>query len=113
MASEESASSRAERIKTEVGLDTVVVNAAYHGPIVTSVVAGEPQDYPCVVETNILGAHIAAHFLLPLRVDTDRGAKALVALSSQGAWMIGGEVAHSTACMSKLGQFRLIEMVAE
>ena len=66
VASAESVSSLAERIKTEVGrLDTVVVNAAYYGPMVTSVVAGEPQDIRHVVETNILGAYNAAHFLPP------------------------------------------------
>ena len=52
-------------------------------------------------------------FFLPLLVDTDEGAKASIAISSLGAWMIGGEFAHTAACMSKLGQFRLIEMVAE
>lgn len=114
VASAESVSSLAERIKTELGrLDTVVVNAAYYGPMVTSVVAGEPQDFRRVVETNILGAYNAAHFLLPLLVDTEGGAKGFIAISSLGAWMIGGEVAHTAACMSKLGQFRLIEMVAE
>ena len=81
--------------------------------MVTTVVAGEPQDCRRVAETNILGAYITANFLLPLLVDTDGGANVFIALPSRGAWMIGGEVAHTAACMRKLRQFKLIEMVAE
>ena len=114
VASAESVARLAERIRKEVGrLDTVIVNAAYYGPMVTSVISGDPGDFHQVVETNVLGAYHSAHYLIPLLLDTDGGAKAFLAISSLGAWMVGGEVAHTAACVSKLAQMRLIEMVAE
>lgn len=114
LASAESVARLAERIKKEVGrLDTVIVNAAYYGPRVTSAISGDPGDFHRVVETNILGAYHSAHYLLPLLLDTDGGAKAFLAILSLGAWMVGGEVADTAACVSKLVQVRLVEMVAE
>lgn len=114
VASAESVATLAERIKEEVGrLDTIIVNAAYYGPMVTSVISRDPRDFHQVVETNVLGAYHSAHYLLPLLLDMDGGAKAFVAVSSLGAWMVGGEVAHTAACVSKLAQVRLTEMVAE
>ena len=114
VSSAQSMAALAEKVKGEVGrLDAVIVNAAYYGPMVTSITAGEPSDFRRVVDTNVLGTYHAAHFLIPLLLDTEGGAKAFVAISSLGAWMVGGEIAHTAACMSKLAQVRLVEMIDE
>lgn len=114
VSSAENVAALAEKVKREVGrLDAVIVNAAYYGPMITSALAGEPQDFQRVINTNVLGIYHAAHFLIPLLLATESGAKAFVAISSIGAWMVGGEIAHTAVCISKHAQVRLIEMLAE
>lgn len=81
--------------------------------MVISVLAGEPRDFRPVVDTIVLGAYHAAHYLIPLLLDTDGGVKAFVAVSSLAAWLVEGEIAHTAACISKLAQVRLVEMVAD
>ncbi|PVH97981.1 NAD(P)-binding protein [Periconia macrospinosa] len=93
-------------------LDVVIVNAAYYGPMTTSVLSGDPNDFAQVMSTNVLGAYHAAHYLIPLLLSTKNGAKNFFTISSLGAWMVQGEVAHTAACVSKLTQARLVEMIS-
>lgn len=93
-------------------LDAVIVNAAYYGPMTTSVLSGDPNDFAQVMSTNVLGAYHAAHYLIPILLSTENGARNFLVVSSLGAWMVQGEVAHTAACVSKLAQARLVEMVS-
>lgn len=74
-----------------------------------------PEDVAALAEQvkGEVGAYYAAHFLVPVLLSTAGGARAFVAVSSLGAWMVGGDVAHTVVCMSELAQVRLVEMLAE
>ena len=107
----------AEQIRQVLGpagyLDCIVANAAYYGPMTTSVLSGDPSDFSCVLDTNVLGVYHAARYLLPLLLASGDSAKSFIAVSSLGAWMVKGEVAHTAACVSKLAQLRLVQMISE
>jgi NAD(P)-dependent dehydrogenase (short-subunit alcohol dehydrogenase family) len=94
------------------GLDVVVVNAGFAGPVVTRVTDGDPADWQRCLSVNSLGPYHAAHYLVPLLLNTSAGAKAFVVVSAAAAWITGGLIANTAYCVSKLAQVRLVEMMA-
>ena len=111
-------------------LDAVIVNASYYGSMLATTVAqGHPEDFRQAMDTNVLGAYHAARYFGPMmrsssglkhsetgkEGDAWAGARPalFVAVNSVGAWMVEGEIAHVAACVSKLAQARLVEMLAE
>ncbi|MCJ1383957.1 hypothetical protein MMC17_007071 [Xylographa soralifera] len=104
-------------------LDAVIVNASYYGPVLATTVAqGHTDDFRQAMDTNVLGAYHAARYFGPMLRSSGRepddgwaGKRPalFVAVNSVGAWMVEGEIAHVAACVGKLAQARLVEMLAE
>ncbi|KAL8759478.1 MAG: hypothetical protein Q9184_003603 [Pyrenodesmia sp. 2 TL-2023] len=114
ISSDESLALLARRIKDDVGrLDVIVVNAALWGETATRVTEGSTKQFQDVVNTDIMGAYLAAHHLLPIVLASGGdAAKALIAIGGTGAWVTSGPVAHTARCMSKLAQARMMELIA-
>ena len=114
IASDSSVAMLAATVRHDVGrLDVLVVNSAYYGKLVIDVTQGEPLEWQRVININVTGAYLAAHYFVPLLLQTEGGAKAFLAISSLAAWITGGIVAHTAVCVSKLAQVRLIEHMSE
>ncbi|KAL8709871.1 MAG: hypothetical protein Q9220_005487 [cf. Caloplaca sp. 1 TL-2023] len=107
--------SLAQKIKTEVGrLDVLIISAAHFGETAIRVTEGDPSHFQNVVDTDIVGAYLAAHHLLPIILGSkgSDAAKAMIAIGGGGAWVTEGIIAHAAHCVSKLGQARLMELIA-
>lgn len=111
--SDASVSLLAENVKEKIGrLDVLVVNAGLWGTTAIRVTEGSTKQFQHVIDTDIVGAYLAAHYLIPIMLASEGGAKALIAISGTGAWVTGGPVAHAAHCVSKLAQARLVEHMA-
>lgn len=111
--SETSVAALADRISSEVGrLDVAIINAGLWGQTAVRVTEGSTKQFRDVVDTDLIGAYLAAHYLIPILLASEGGAKALIAISGTGAWVTGGPVAHAAHCVSKLAQARLVEHMA-
>ena len=111
--SDASVSNLAAQIRIEVGrLDVLVVNAGLWGQTAIRVTEGSTEQFQNVVNTDLIGFYLAAHHIIPILLDSDAGAKALMAISGTGAWVTDGPVAHAAHCVSKLAQIRLVEHIA-
>lgn len=112
--SDASVSLLARRINEDVGrLDVLVINAALWGQTAIRVTEGSAKQFQDVVNTDIVGAYLAAHYLLPIVLASGgEAAKALIAIGGTGAWVTSGPVAHTAHCMSKLAQARMMELIA-
>lgn len=111
--SDVSVSQLADKVRREIRrLDVLVVNAGLWGETAIRVTEGSTKQFRDVVDTDLVGAYLAAHFLIPIMLASQRGAKALIAISGTGAWVTGGPVAHAAHCVSKLAQVRLVEHMA-
>lgn len=73
---------------------------------------GSTKQFQDVIDTDLQGAYLAAHYLIPLLLASERGAEALIAISGTGAWVTAGPVAHAAHCVGKLAQVRLVEHIA-
>ncbi|MCJ1471110.1 hypothetical protein MMC07_009758 [Pseudocyphellaria aurata] len=111
--SDASVAQLADEVKGKIGrLDVLVINAGLWGQTAIRVTEGSTQQFRRVVDTDLVGAYLAAHFLIPIMLASEGGAKALIAISGTGAWVTGGPVAHAAHCVSKLAQVRLVEHMA-
>ena len=111
--SDTSVSLLADRVQRDLGrLDVLVLNAGLWGETAIRVTEGSTRQFQDVVDTDVVGAYLAAHYLLPIVLASEGGAKALVAISGTGAWVTSGPVAHAAHCVSKLAQARLVEHMA-
>lgn len=100
-------------IRREIGrLDVLVINAGLWGETTIRVTEGSTQQFQDIIDTDIMGAYLAAHYLLPILLASKDGAKTVVAISGTGAWVTDGPVAHAAHCVSKLAQARLVEHMA-
>ncbi|KAL8644182.1 MAG: hypothetical protein Q9226_007894 [Calogaya cf. arnoldii] len=100
----------AEQVRTDIGrLDVLVVNAGLWGETAVRVTEGSTKQFQDVVNTDLVGAYLASHYLIPILLASEGGAKALIAISGTGAWLVDGPVAHAAHCVSKLAQARLVE----
>lgn len=105
----------AEIVKNEFAgrLDAVVVNAGYSGPMIADVVKETPEDIKTSFNVNTVGPFLAAHYLLPLLMASEGGAKAFIGISSAAAPVVSGPFAHASYSVSKAALNRLIEMINE
>ncbi|KAK5168198.1 uncharacterized protein LTR77_006767 [Saxophila tyrrhenica] len=94
-------------------LDVVVVNSGYSGPVVLSLTETDPVTFQQAIKVNYVGTFHCAKHLIPLLLETDRGAKAFIVVSSLAAVIIRGAIANTQYCVSKLAQLKLIEHVHE
>ena len=88
------------------------MNAGLWGQTAIKVTQGSTRQFQDVVDTDLVGAYLAAHHMIPIMLASDQGAKALIAISGTGAWVTDGPVAHTAHCVSKLAQVRLVEHMA-
>lgn len=103
----------AELVQAKIGrLDVLVVNAGLWGDTAIRVTEGSTRQFQDVVNTDIVGAYLAAHYLIPIILASESGARAFIAISGTGAWVTNGPVAHTAHCVSKLAQARLVEHMA-
>lgn len=111
--SAESVSELARCVKEEVKkLDVVIFNSGYSGPVVLKVGEGSPQDFQDVFDVNVQGAYLAAHYFVPLLIESN-GAKTFIAVGSIAACLIDGHIANTSYCISKFAQARLVEFLAQ
>ena len=110
---DENVSALSDLVRLELGrLDVVVVNAGLWGETAIRVTEGDPKQFRDVLNVDVIGAYLAAHYLVPLMLSSEAGAKAFVAISGGAAWVTQGPVAHAAHCVSKLAQARLVEHMA-
>ncbi len=113
IASDESVSQLAEKVRDEIGrLDVLIINAGLWGKTAIRVTEGSTKQFQDIINTDLVGAYLAAHYLIPILLSSRDGAKALIAISGTGAWVTDGPVAHAAHCVSKLAQVRLVEHMA-
>ena len=95
-------------------LDVVINNSGYAGPMVTSFTEGQAtDDFHRCFEVNTMGVYHTAHYFIPLLLKTEGGAKSLVVVGAAAAWITEGPIASMAYCVSKLAQFRLVEMMSK
>ncbi|KAJ4366961.1 hypothetical protein N0V83_007491 [Neocucurbitaria cava] len=98
------------------GLDVVVLNSGYSGPVVLKVHEGNPQDFQDVFDVNVQGTYLVAHYFIPLLRDHPGGssaARTFIVVNSFAACIINGHIANTAYCVSKFAQARLVEFLAE
>lgn len=111
--SDASVAQLADKVRGTIGrLDVLVINAGLWGQTAIRVTEGSTKQFRDVVDTDLVGAYLAAHFLIPIMLASEGGARALIAISGTGAWVTGGPIAHAAHCVSKLAQVRLVEHMA-
>lgn len=93
-------------------LDVIINNSGYAGPMITSFTKGKADDFHRCFEVNTLGVYHTAHYLIPLLLKTEGGAKCFVVIGAAAAWITEGPIANMAYCSSKLAQLRLVEMMA-
>ncbi|KAL8903086.1 MAG: hypothetical protein Q9207_004165 [Kuettlingeria erythrocarpa] len=110
----ESVGAMAESIKKIANgrLDVVINNSGFAGPMVTSFTEGETTDFHKCFDVNTLGVYHTAHYLVPLLLKTEGGARCFVVIGAAAAWITEGPIANMAYCASKLAQMRLVEMLA-
>ncbi|KAJ5217008.1 hypothetical protein N7468_010016 [Penicillium chermesinum] len=113
--SDEDNAKLAETVKSEFSgrLDAVVVNAGYSGPMIPDVVQEAPSDFQNSFDVNVVGPFLAAHYLLPLLMASEKGAKSFITISSIMASRVSGPYVHVSYAVSKAAMTRLTEMIHE
>jgi NAD(P)-dependent dehydrogenase (short-subunit alcohol dehydrogenase family) len=90
-------------------LDVVVVNSGYSGPLSKATILEEdPKDVEKAFGIHCLGTWYAAHYLVPLLLESQGS---FFAISSMAAPRITGFGTTSHYCASKVGQIRIMEML--
>ncbi len=104
----------AEHVKNEFGkLDVLVLNAGYAGPVITRMHEGKPGPVAKAFEVNALGTYLAAHYFIPLILQSEHGAKGFFAIGSIAGCLRRGPIANTGYTVSKMAQIRLIELLHE
>jgi NAD(P)-dependent dehydrogenase (short-subunit alcohol dehydrogenase family) len=111
--SSQSVAELAQRVKgVASGVDVVVLNSGYSGPVVLNVDEGDPQDFQDVFDVNVQGTYLVAHHFIPLLKEIN-GAKTFIAVGSFAGLIVNGHIANTAYCISKMAQTRFIEFLSE
>jgi NAD(P)-dependent dehydrogenase (short-subunit alcohol dehydrogenase family) len=111
--SSQSVAELAQQVKGVAGgVDVVVLNSGYSGPVVLKVDEGDPQDFQEVFDVNVQGTYLVAHHFIPLLKETN-GAKTFLAVGSFAGLIVNGHIANTAYCLSKMAQTRLVEFLSE
>lgn len=114
VASASSVKDLSEMIKSEFGrLDVLICNAAYPGPVILKMEEGQPEWVQQAFNVNAMGTYHAAHYLVPLLLATENGAKAFLAIGTAAGMIRRGSIANTGYCVSKMAQIRLVEFLNE
>lgn len=113
--SADSVRSLAQRIQHRTShLDIIVLNSGYSGPVVLKMHEGDPQDFSDVIDVNVKGTYLVAHYLAPLLLASPpEAAKTFIVVNSLAACIVDGPIANTAYCVSKFAQARLVEFLAE
>jgi len=104
----------AEEIKSIFGrVDVVISNSGYAGPVTLKITEGEPSWFQKNFDINTIGTYHAAHYLIPLLLQSRSGAKSFFAVGSLAAEIVNGPIANTGYCLSKMAQSRLVEYLGE
>ncbi|KAF7910532.1 uncharacterized protein EAE98_012064 [Botrytis deweyae] len=102
----------AHYIKETFGrLDVCIPNSGYAGPVTLKVTEGDPSWFQGNFDINMIGTYNCAHYLIPLLLESDNGAKGFIQVGSLAATLTGGPIANTGYCVSKFAQSRFLEMV--
>ncbi|KAI4090583.1 MAG: hypothetical protein LQ344_004630 [Seirophora lacunosa] len=93
-------------------LDVVINNSGFAGPNIVSFTEGKTDDFHRCFEVNTLGVYHTAHYLVPMLLRTEGGAKSFIVVGAAAAWITEGPIANMAYCSSKLAQLRLVEMMS-
>ncbi|KIW10011.1 hypothetical protein PV08_11787 [Exophiala spinifera] len=104
----------AEYVRTRCGrLDLLVLNAGYAGPVTTRMDQGKPEWVRRAFEVNAMGTYLAAHYFVPLLLESPNGAKGFIAVGSFAGCIRRGIIANTGYTVSKMAQIRLVEYLDE
>ena len=104
----------AEHVKSEFGrLDILILNAGYAGPVITKMHEGQPEWVQKAFEINAIGTYLAAHYFVPLLLQSENGAKGFFAIGSIAGCLRRGPIANTGYTVSKMAQIRLVECLHE
>jgi NAD(P)-dependent dehydrogenase (short-subunit alcohol dehydrogenase family) len=104
----------AEKVKSDFGrVDVVIPNSGYAGPVTLKVTEGKPEWFQQNFDVNTIGTYHAAHYFIPLLLESPNGAKSFFVVGSLAANIIDGPIANTGYCLSKMAQSRLVEYIGE
>jgi NAD(P)-dependent dehydrogenase (short-subunit alcohol dehydrogenase family) len=104
----------AQHVKDTFGrLDVLILNAGYAGPVTLKMDQGEPEWVQKAFDINAMGTYLAAHYFVPLLLQSERGAKTFLAIGSLAGCLRRGPIANTGYTVSKMAQIRLVEFLAE
>ncbi|KAI1626487.1 hypothetical protein EDD37DRAFT_349685 [Exophiala viscosa] len=104
----------AHYVRTHYGrLDVLVLNAGYAGPVTVKMDQGNPEWVQKAFDINAMGTYLAAHYLVPLLLETPSGAKGFIAVGSVAGCIRRGNIANTGYTISKMAQIRLVEYLNE
>ncbi|KAM0316015.1 hypothetical protein ACHAO8_003472 [Botrytis cinerea] len=102
----------ANYIKETFGrLDVCIPNSGYAGPVTLRVTEGDPAWFQGNFDINMIGTYNCAHYLIPLLLESENGAKGFIQIGSLAATLTDGPIANTGYCVSKFAQSRFLEMV--
>jgi NAD(P)-dependent dehydrogenase (short-subunit alcohol dehydrogenase family) len=109
-------SSEVERYTSQIAyvlghLDALVYNAGYFGPWETRT-ASTPFDFSLALDVNCKGLYLATHFMLPLLKRCPGRGGSVISICSVGMHATGGPGTNTAYGISKLAQYRFLEMLA-
>ena len=88
-------------------------NPGYAGPVTLKVTEGKPAWFQQNFDVNIVGTYHAAHYFIPLLLESPDGAKSFFVIGSLAAAIIKGSIANTGYCLSKMAQSRLVEYIGQ
>ena len=77
------------------------------------VTEGDPAWFQQNFDINTVGTYHAAHYLIPLLLASENGAKGFLCIGSQAAGIIKGPIANTGYCLSKFAQSRFLEYLGQ
>lgn len=110
----ESVEALAQHVRVACGrLDVLVLNAGYAGPITLKMEDGKPGWVQQAFNVNAMGTYHAAHYFVPLLLESNGGPRAFIVIGSIAGCIRRGIIANTGYTISKMAQIRLVEYLAE
>lgn len=104
----------AQHVRDTCGrLDVLVLNAGYAGPVTVKMDQGQPEWVQKAFDINAMGTYHAAHYFVPLLLESEGGLKSFIVIGSIAGCIRRGIIANTGYTISKMAQIRLVEYLAE
>ena len=112
--SADSVEALSENVRSAFGrVDVLVSNSGYAGPVTLKITEGKPAWFQQNFDVNTVGTYHAAHYFIPLLLESPDGAKSFFVIGSLAANIITGPIANTGYCLSKMAQSRLVEYIGQ